>query len=93
MRRFSVVFLLLLIFTLTNLYAQDITLSIGSPQDVGMDQDILNAGVKLYEKAIDADELKGVVLLVARNGKVVLHEALGWRNKKEKLPMEKEHAR
>lgn len=55
-----------------------------------MDEDILNAGFKLFEKAVQADELKGVVLLVARNGKVVLHEAIGWRNKEQKLPMEKD---
>jgi len=90
MRRFLILFSLLLTFTLSTLFAQDITLSISTPQDVGMDQDILKAGVKLYEKSINEDELKGVVLLVARNGKVVLHEALGWRNKEQKLPMKKD---
>ena len=90
MRKFIILLSLLLLITSQFLFAQDITLTTATPQDVGMDEEILNAGVKLYEKAINADELKGVVLLVARNGKVVLHEALGWRNKEEKLPMKKD---
>jgi CubicO group peptidase (beta-lactamase class C family) len=89
MRRVLTLFLLFLFFTLSALYAQDIILSTAKPQDVAMDEDILKAGVRLYEKAVHGDELKGVVLLVARHGKVVLHEAIGWRNKEQKLPMEK----
>jgi len=90
MRKFVILLSLLLLFTPSFLLAQDITLTTGTPQDVGMDKDILNAGVKLYENAINADELKGVVLLVSRNGKVVLHEAIGWRNKEQKLPVKKD---
>jgi CubicO group peptidase (beta-lactamase class C family) len=90
MRRFIFLSCLILIFTLRLLFAQDFTLSPGTPADVGMDPDILNAGVKLFEKAVARDELRGVVLLVARNGKVVLHDAIGWRNKEQKLPMEKD---
>lgn len=90
MRRVPILLLLSLIFTFSALYAQDITLSPAKPQAVGLDEDILNAGVKLFEKAVKNDELKGVVLLVARNGKVVLHEAIGWRNKEQKLSMQKD---
>ena len=50
---------------------------------------ILGAGVEIFQDAIDAGDLVGAVLLVARGGKVVLHEALGWRHKGRNLPMEK----
>jgi len=50
---------------------------------------ILGAGVELFQDAIDAGDLVGAVLLVARGGKVVLHEALGWRHTGRNLPMEK----
>ena len=90
MRRFLTLFFLFLLLTFTALYSQDVILSNGSPTDVGMDEDILRAGVKLYEKAIANDDLKGAVLLVSRNGKVVVHETLGWRNKEKKLPMKKD---
>ena len=60
----------------------------GSSAEVGISAEKLDAGVALFREAVERDELRGAVLLVARNGKVVLHEALGWRNKEEKLPME-----
>jgi CubicO group peptidase (beta-lactamase class C family) len=53
-----------------------------------MSDAILQAGVQLYRDAVDAGDLVGAVLLVAKDGKVVLHEALGWRNKGKNLPME-----
>ncbi len=90
MRRFIILTLLIFIFNLTFLFAQDITLSTGKSEEVSMSEDVLKAGVRLYEQAITKDELRGVVLLVARKGKVVLHEALGLRNKEHKLPMEKD---
>ena len=82
--------ILILTVFLTPLYAQDITLTKGVPADVNMSAAILKAGVKLFEDAIEKDELRNAVLLVARDGKVVLHEAIGWRNKEKKLPMKKD---
>ena len=68
---------------------QDITLTTGTPEEVGMSSVILESGVQLYRDAVEAGELMGAVLLVAKDGKVVLHEALGWRHQGRKLPMEK----
>ncbi len=68
---------------------QDITLTIGTPDEVGMSSAILESGVQLYREAIEAGDLVGAVLLVAKDGKVVLHEALGWRHKGRELPMER----
>lgn len=50
---------------------------------------VLEAGVGLYREAVARGELVGAVLLVARNGKVVLHEAVGSRHWEANLPMEK----
>jgi len=69
--------------------AQERTLTAGTPADVGMSAGILAGGVARYQEAVDAGDLVGVVLLVARDGKVVLHEALGWRDKARGIPMEK----
>lgn len=80
----------LLLFTAASpLGAQEVTLTAGTPEEVGMSSAILDAGVELYREAIDAGDLVGAVLLVAKDGKIVLHEALGWRNKGKDLPMEK----
>jgi len=50
---------------------------------------VLQGGVGLYREAVARGDLVGAVLLVARNGKIVLHEAVGSRNWEANLPMEK----
>ena len=70
------------------LRAQDVTLSMGKPADAGMSSVILDAGVQLYRDAVAEGDLVGAVLLVAKDGKVVLHEAVGSRNMATDLPME-----
>ena len=72
---------LILCLGLNTLLAQDITLSKGTPEEVGMDETILKAGVNMFRVAVKEDVLRNVVLLVARKGKVVLHEAIGWKDK------------
>lgn len=71
-------------------WAGDRTLSLGVASEVGMDADILQAGVAMFQKAVDRDETRGAVLLVARDGLVVLHEALGWKDRELGLPMKKD---
>lgn len=67
---------------------QDATISRAAPADVGMSAAVLQGGVGLYQEAVDRGDLVGAVLLVAKDGKVVLHEAVGWRDKARELPME-----
>lgn len=66
----------------------DVVLREGRPEDVGMSSAILESGVRLYEEAVERGDLVGAVLLVARNGTIVLHEAVGWRDQAERTPME-----
>lgn len=61
--------------------ARDVTLSPGTPEKGGIDETILNAGVNTFKVAVEKDLLRSVVLLVARKGKVVLYEAIGWKDK------------
>lgn len=69
--------------------AQNRTLTSGTPGEVGMSAAVLEAGVGLYREAVERGDLVGAVVLVARDGKVVLHEAVGSRNHAAGLPMEK----
>jgi len=55
-----------------------------------MSAEKLREGVQLFEQAVERDELRGAVLLVARHGKIVLHEPIGWRNKEGALPIERD---
>ncbi len=66
-----------------------VTLTTGTPQEVGMSPAVLEAGVGLYREAVARGDLVGAVVLVARHGKVVLQEAVGLRNREANLPMEK----
>ncbi len=69
--------------------AEEAPHSLTRPADVGMAEGVLLSGITLFEEALEKDDLKGAVLLVARRGRVVLHEAVGWRNEEEQLPMER----
>ncbi len=68
--------------------SQDVTISRAAPTEVGMSAAVLQGGVGLYQEAVDRGDLVGTVLLVAKEGKVVLHEAVGWRDRARDLPME-----
>ena len=66
------------------------TLAYGSAASVGMDAALLDQAMQLYRDAVERDELKGAVLMVARRGVIVLHEAVGWRHEAYQLPMERD---
>jgi CubicO group peptidase (beta-lactamase class C family) len=66
------------------------TLQYGTAASAGMNQLALNQAIELFRGAVTRDELRGVVLMVARRGIIVMHEALGWRHVAYKLPMEKD---
>ena len=70
------------------LFADDLT--VGKPADVGVSAKKLAEARKLFENAVTKNEIKGAVLLVAKDGKIVFHEAVGWRNEEKKLPMERD---
>jgi len=84
--------LLLLVFCLAvhSLSAQDVTLTPGSPAEVGMDEAILKAGVNMFKVAVEKDVLRSAVLFIARKGKIVLHEAIGWKDKKRGVSIKKD---
>ena len=67
---------------------QATTLGYDSAASVGMDAALLDEAAQLYRDAVDRGDLKGAVLMVARRGVIVLHEAVGWRHEAYRLPME-----
>lgn len=77
------------LFLTAQLRADDV-LTRGTPGDVGMSAKKLQEGVQLYRDAVKQDDLKGAVLLVARNGKIILHESIGWQNEAKKQPLPKD---
>lgn len=51
-------------------------------------QAALGEAVDLYKRAVEQDHLRGAVLYVAQGGRVVLHEAVGFRHHAYRLPMQ-----
>jgi CubicO group peptidase (beta-lactamase class C family) len=90
MKKRSSIIALLLLLCCRLLAAQDVTLTPGKPAEAGMDETILKAAVQVLQEAVDQDTLRSAVLLVARNGKIVLHEAVGWKDKAKGIPIRKD---
>ncbi len=44
--------------------------------------------ISIMQEAIESQKIQGAVLLVSKNGQIVLHRALGWRNVEDKIPMQ-----
>jgi CubicO group peptidase (beta-lactamase class C family) len=82
--------IVILLLVSNTLLADDVVLSRGAPSEVGMDETILTAAVHMYETAVQEDQVRNVVLLVARKGRVVLHEAIGWKDKDRGFAIEKD---
>ena len=86
------IFILFLVFVYSSIpvCAEDTVLRYGTPEEAGLSGGIMREAVKIYEDAVRDDGIRGAVLLVARGGTIILHEAVGWKDKEAGLPMEKE---
>ena len=90
----SLMSMLCLFFSCSSGTSDKDILRYGNLQDVGMSDAQLEKAVNLYRDAVQANRITGVQILVARHGKVVVHEGLGYRDLEKRLPMEKDsHAR
>ena len=55
-----------------------------------MDERMLSTGVAMFSDAVQEDEIRNVVLLVACDGHLVVYEAIGWKDKEKGLGIEKD---
>lgn len=60
-------------------------------EEVGMSSEKLRGVVTTVQKWVDDDRIVGAILLVIRNGRTALHEAVGWSDRERKLPMRTDH--
>lgn len=73
-------------------FAQDaprLIAQLGSAQS-GVDQQKLGAIVDWLKADVEKGRIPGAVVLVSRNGEVLLHEAVGWADKDKKVAMQKD---
>jgi len=57
------------------------------PEDVGFSSERLDRITKVFQADIDKGAIPGAVMLVARNGKVVYLQALGYQDREQHVPM------
>ncbi|NKB99605.1 MAG: serine hydrolase [Pseudomonadales bacterium] len=62
-------------------------LPLGNPADVGIDAERLARITSHFQSRVDAGEIAGIVTLVARRGKIVHHEAIGYQDVARSVPM------
>ncbi|MCH2361589.1 MAG: serine hydrolase [Pirellulales bacterium] len=60
------------------------------PASVGIDEAALADAVSIIRDSVDGNEIPGAVILVARRGKVVLHQAFGYRDIDEQVRLQKD---
>ena len=65
-------------------------LPVAKPETVGVSSKRLERVKAYIQDYIDTNQIAGAVTLIARKGKVVHHEAQGWRHKEENQPMAKD---
>lgn len=63
-------------------------LTTGRASEVGVDAAKLNQAASLIQKSVTDRKIPGAVILVARNGKIILHQAFGHRDLQRTQPMQ-----
>jgi CubicO group peptidase (beta-lactamase class C family) len=61
------------------------------PEDVGLSAPKLQEAVEAVQSWVDADRVVGAAMLVMRDDRIVLHEAVGWADRERKIPLRTEH--
>jgi CubicO group peptidase (beta-lactamase class C family) len=57
------------------------------PEDVGLSSQRLARLDTAMQKAVDSGELPGVVILIARDGRLAYAKSFGWQDREKKIPM------
>jgi CubicO group peptidase (beta-lactamase class C family) len=67
-------------------FAQDLT-KISRPEEAGFSSERLARITQFFQSEVDQGAIPGAVLVVARNGKVVYRQAIGYQDREKKIPM------
>jgi CubicO group peptidase (beta-lactamase class C family) len=78
--------LALLFICTISLVAQDLP-RVSRPEEVGFASERLNRITQFFQSGVDKGAIPGAVLVVARNGKIVYRQAVGFQDREKKIPM------
>ena len=81
-------FCILFFFTVASYSISGQVLEIDSPETNGMSTDRLSHINTVFSDYVAQGKLPGVVVLAARNGKIVYHQAIGMSDMEQKTPMQ-----
>ena len=73
----------------TAVFAQSLPMA-NRPEDVGFSSKRLGRATGVLKADVDAKRLPGAVLLIARNGKIVSYDAVGYQDRASETPMKKD---
>jgi CubicO group peptidase (beta-lactamase class C family) len=76
-------------FCSLSLLAQDLS-KISRAEDAGFSSERLGRIRQFFQGEVDKGAIPGAVLMVARNGKVVYRQAVGYQNREEKIAMKED---
>src|SRR5438045_5032642 len=57
------------------------------PEEAGFASDRLNRITQFFQSEVDKGAIPGAVIVVARNGKIVYRQAIGYQDREKKIPM------
>src|SRR5579859_1640547 len=83
-KRISVALFLVFLLAVSS-FAQDAKLS--RPEDAGFSSERLNRLTSFFQNEVIRGAIPGAVLVVARNGKIVYRQAVGYQDREKKTPM------
>jgi CubicO group peptidase (beta-lactamase class C family) len=91
--RFSCFALLFALFAARGLGAQSQAsdFPVVAPEAVGVSSAKLQGAVGTVRKWVDDGRIIGAIMLVIRDGKTVLNEAVGWSDRERKIPFRTDH--
>lgn len=78
--------LALLFICATSVAAQELP-KLSRPEEAGFASDRLNRITQFFQSEVDKGAIPGAVLVVARNGKIVYRQAIGYQDREKKIPM------
>jgi CubicO group peptidase (beta-lactamase class C family) len=70
-------------------FAQRAATAVSAPTRAGFDVAKLGSIVDWLKADVEKGRIPGAVVLIARDGQIVLHEAVGWTDKDKKIPMQR----
>lgn len=86
----KIIVLVALVASINTTFAQSRVLTVGSPEKAGFDAERLQRVDRLIQQYIDSNWIAGAIAIVAKDGNIVYHKAMGFDDKTKNKPLQKD---